>query len=114
MPVLLSAAISALNLGVMVFSWIATYQEYRAHAELIEPIDSGLSRKWSWLFWWGCAAAVFASLGSVFMSMIVAQLELAVTTVVSVATFLVHLPGKVITAVYLVFLHRMIKLLTAE
>lgn len=107
---LLTAAGSILNLAVMVFSWVATYQEYTAHADLIAPADPALAKKWHRLFWWGCAAALFATFGSMIVATVAAKLEIGVTTGVTVATSLVQLPDEIISIVYLIFLNRMIRL----
>lgn len=45
-------AAAVINLAASLFSFLAVYQEYNAHAERIEPLDPALSRKWRGLFNW--------------------------------------------------------------
>lgn len=47
-----NAFAAALTLIASVCSFLAVYQEYNAHAELVGPVDQDLARRWHKLFNW--------------------------------------------------------------
>lgn len=51
----LNDAATYVTFGASVCSFLAMYQEYNAHGEVIEPVDKNVSRKWEQLFGWQVA-----------------------------------------------------------
>lgn len=99
-----------LSIAISVFSILATYQEYAAHAEVVAEKDMHLSRKWCSLFYWELAAAVLLSLGSSVTAIILvsSQLQTAASMVSSIVIFLLETPQFAIRVVRLLYLHKMI------
>ena len=100
---------SLVSLVASICGIISTYQEYHAHAEVIEPLDQKLARKWRNLFIWsivvGLLAGFAAAVGVVFS--VIAGGNVAVELV----TALVGIPSVILLIAYLVYLKRMLKLL---
>lgn len=53
-----------LTIAASVLSFLAVYQEFQAHAELVFGADPKLSRNWRSLFYWEIAVAILLSFGS--------------------------------------------------
>lgn len=105
---------TVLMLAASVCSLLAIYQEYSGHSDLVAQKDPKLSRKWHSLFNWSIAAAVISAFASMIVALITVMLELSVSGIVSVVTFIVLLPDEIVTLISLVYLHRMIQLLQEE
>ena len=101
-----------LTIAASVCSFLAVYQEYTAHSELVAAKNTVLSRKWHNLFYWELAAAILLSFGStlaVFLLMST-ELQLDVSRMSSMVTLLLKIPQFVIHVVRLLYLRKMIAL----
>ena len=67
---------TVLILAALILSVVATYQEYQAHAELIEEQDAALAKRWRSLFGWSVAASFLLSVGSSIVTMIIVGQEI--------------------------------------
>lgn len=90
-------------------SWIALYQEYSAHSEMLDGVDDKLARKWHSLFNW----QIWGGFGLAFLeSILVIALAAASTQDAdSIATILLALVEGydiIIKVFYLIYLKRML------
>lgn len=104
-----------LTLVGLVCSIIAQYQEYHGHSELVEDRDAKLAGRWNSLFWAQFAVSLILGLVVSLFGMVLVMLsgsdtELT-TAVTSILTVVLSLVMKVL---YLVYLHRTVKLLETE
>ena len=93
--------ISILTLAVSICSLVATYQQYYAHAELVEEVNGKFAKKWRSLFVWQLvvgfagglitAAGVIVGVAAGMAEGTIATLTLVVTTLISAAIELVYL-----------------------
>ena len=91
---------------------VAQYQEYHAHGELIEEREPKLADRWNSLFWLQFAlGVVVVGLTSVLVTALVmaANMDEAVVTVI--AAVIAGVLGIGLSALYLSYLNRTIKLL---
>ena len=105
-----------LTIAASIFSILAVYQEYSAHAELVAERNAALSRKWHKLFYWELAAAMLLSFGStlaVFLLMST-DVQLDVSRISGMVTMLLKIPQFVIHVVRLLFLRKMIALFLTD
>lgn len=100
-----------LLLGASICSLISVYQEYNAHSQLIAQQDPKLSRNWHSLFTWSIAASLLISLGSMILAVLAVLSEIQITTVVSVITLILSIPGLVVDIFYLAYLNRTIRVI---
>lgn len=116
---MLSAVVSAasvLSFPASILSLIAVYQEYSAHSELVAARDPKLSGKWNSLFNWGIIAAVFLSVGSMVMTMILvaANPEGGTALISTIVLAILGLPGCVLDLVYIRYIQKMIRIFDCE
>lgn len=69
---------TALTLIASLCSFLAMYQEYNAHAELIEPVDPDLARRWHKLFNWQIVYLLAAYVVSVVLIAVLFVFPLAI------------------------------------
>lgn len=104
-----------LTLAGSVLSILAEYQEYNGHGELVADKDPKLAGNWSSLFW--MQFTVSLGLGLVVSTILVivalatGEEPTALNTVTTVGIYITSLLLKVL---YLVYLHRTVKLLEHE
>lgn len=99
-----------LNIAISVFSVLAVYQEYAAHAETVAGKDMCLSHKWCSLFYWELAAATFLSWGSAVTAILLvsSQLQTDASMVSGIVFFLLKMPQFALRVVRLLYLYKMI------
>ncbi len=99
---------SLLTLAASVFSVLAVYQEYSAHAEVMEPLAPSLSRKWRSLFAWGLGIGVAAGLVSTVAVLLLAMGVPNAVRAIAILNILLFILQRFLDAVYLVYLSRMV------
>lgn len=91
-----------------VLSIAASWQLYRAHAELISGHSEKLARNWRRLFWWELALSAFAMVISVGSSVLVAFLPQtafdAVAVFISLSSWIIVILNAVLTLLSLILL----------
>lgn len=105
---------SVLNLAASIFSIMAVYQEYSAHAELIEEQDPKLAGKWHGLFYWGLVAGVLIFFGTMIVAVVASAAEMDIATAAAAIVALLSIPQLIIEVIYLWYLARTIKILNAS
>ena len=105
---------ATLVLGTSILSVIAVYQEYHGHSEVIEELDTDLSRKWNSLFIWSFMAPLLLSLGSSLAMVTATFMNLDVAKITAITTGIMRVPQYIIDVVYLLYLKKMIGILTAR
>ena len=108
--------LTLLMLVSMVYSILAVYQEYSAHAELVAEKDPKLSRSWRSLFKWGILAAVLLSFGSTVTAIVLAILEqeMGAARISGIVNGLLRVPQLMIDVVYLLYLRKMLDIFRRE
>ena len=101
---------TVLILAALILSVVATYQEYQAHAELIEEQDAALAKRWRSLFGWSVAASFLLSVGSSIVTMIIVGQEIPAARISSITTAILKIPDFVIDVVYILSVRKMILL----
>ena len=105
---------ATLVLGTSILSVIAVYHEYHGHSEVIEELDTDLSRKWNSLFIWSFMAPLLLSLGSSLAMVTATFMNLDVAKITAITTGIMRVPQYIIDVVYLLYLKKMIGILTAR
>ena len=92
-----------LSTAAMLASWIATYQLYNAHGDLVEEKDPALAKKWRNLFYICLVVSVLVSLLSAVMTalQLVTQLPAPVSSAIFTALLLTSDILALVAAVYL-------------
>ena len=103
---------ATLILGTSILSVIAVYQEYHGHSEVIEVMDAELSRKWNSLFIWSFIAPLLLSIGSSVAMITATFMHLDVARITAITTGIMRIPQYVIDVIYLLYLKKMIGILT--
>jgi len=91
---------------------IAVYQEYHAHGEAVADKDAVLARKWNRLFGWGVIAVVLTAMGSSITTALLTLSGWDVTRIAGIFNGLLSLPLLVINVVYIIYIKRMLDLLS--
>lgn len=99
-----------LTLAASILSLLATYQEYSGHSDMVAEADPKLSRNWHSLFNWQIIVGVLTSVVSMVTVIALAALELNTTVITALIVGALSLVGVVLGILYLVYLHRMIKI----
>jgi hypothetical protein len=96
-----------LSIAASLFSFVAVYQEYTAHAEVVEEADAVLSRKWHKLFYWELIAAVLLSFGSSLVALLFVSSALQDASRISgIVISLLKLPQFVLHVIRLLYLNK--------
>lgn len=103
-----------LVLAASVFSLLAVYQEYNAHAELVAEKDPILSVKWHSLFYWGIVASLVVSLGSIAATLLVAMMDMDAARASAIIVSILSIPQFVIDVVYIRYLKKSIAIIDPE
>lgn len=101
---------SILVLVGAIASWVATYQEYHAHSELVAEQDEKLAKKWNNLFGLEILVGLGVSLFSTVATLVLVSAEMdsgTVTTIILVVTYIVTL---LLELLYLLYMNRTLKL----
>ena len=101
-----------LTLTASIVSFIAVYQEYHGHSELIAEMDVKLSGRWNSLFTWSILAAVLLSFGAsvVAVILVLADMEGGASRISAIAIGLLSIPQCIIDLVYISYIKKMIAL----
>ena len=99
----------ALTLAASIFSIIAVYQEYAAHAELVADLDRKLAGQWRSLFIWSILAAALLTLGTSIVAMIfvLTDWESGAARISYLVTALLRIPQSIIEIMYILYLRKM-------
>ena len=105
-----------LSIAATLFSFVAVYQEYSAHSEIVASKDSDLSRNWYKLFYWEIAAALLLSLGSTIATVLLmsAKLPIAVSEISAMVTLFLKNPRFILQILRLVYLEKTIVCFSSE
>ena len=107
--------IQALALAASICAIVGQYQEYNAHGELIAERDYKFADKWSKLFWLQFAVEL---IGGLLISMVAVAMTAAggmeAASIIAMATVAISSVTVCLKVVYLVYLHRTIRLLETE
>ncbi len=102
---------TVLTLAASILSIIAVYQEYTAHGEMIQEKDPKLAGKWRSLFFWGLAAGILISFGTMIAAVVLAVMELPDADAAAWVLVVLSVPQLVIDLIYLGYIRNMIGLL---
>lgn len=94
-------------------SWIAAYQQYHAHGELVEETDPKLGKRWKNLFVWEIVIGLCISFFSTAATVALVSAEMdsnTVTTIVLAVTNVVYL---LVDALYLLYMKQTLQLIEA-
>lgn len=105
---------ATLIVGTSILSVIAVYQEYHGHSEMIAEMDENLSKRWNSLFLWSFIAPLLLSIGSSVAMVTATFMNLDVSKITAITTGVMRIPQYVIDVVYLMYLKKMIGILTAR
>ena len=97
-----------------VFSILAVYQEYHAHAQMVEEKDAILSRKWASFFGWALLVEVLVSFVSSALSVATAMLHWDVFNITHFIMAVQSVPGLFVDVFYLIYMNRTVRLLEVE
>lgn len=97
---------SAVSLAAALCSYVACYQEYHAHAELVAESDPELSRKWERLFVWQILVSV---LNLVITFLVTALVSGGAAELAAASAMVTVVIALVLQIIYLVYLYRMMK-----
>lgn len=96
----------------MVASWIATYQFYNAHGDLVAEQDTALARKWRRLFFWALGISVCRSAVSMLLTYLRVEQVLDIGTYGLLSTVLISVPPVILGLFSVVYLYRTIQTLS--
>lgn len=105
---------SILMLAGATAAWVAAYQEYHAHGELIAQADEPLAKRWNSLFILEILMGLGVSLFSTVATVVLVSAEMdskTVTTIILAVTNIVYL---LMDALYLLYMYRMLKLIESN
>lgn len=102
-----------LTLAASLCSIIATFQEYRAHAESVAGADEILSGKWDRLFCWEIAAAVLLSFGSGIVALIFIEAVTDAARLSAIVITVLSIPQMILKVCYILYMKRMIGVLNS-
>lgn len=97
-----------------VFSILAVYQEYHAHAQTVEEKDPVLSHKWARFFGWALLVEVLVSFVSSVLSVATAMLHWDILNITHFVMAVQSVPGLFVDVFYLIYMNRTVRLLEAE
>lgn len=115
---LLSTPLNNMGLLMLVsalLKLIADFQEYYAHAEMLERTDGGLAHSWRTLFNWYIVLLLIAMFFSFILTTLVLMLALDRITTFWISTYslsiaaVTYLPELIVDIFYLIYLNRMIR-----
>lgn len=92
-------------------AWVAAYQEYHAHGELIAEANEKLAKQWNSLFGLEILVGLGISLFSTVATLVLVSAEMdsgTVTTIILVITNIVYL---LLDVLYLLYMYRSLKLI---
>ena len=108
-------SIQAVALAGSICSLVGQYQEYTAHGELVAAQNPKLASRWGSLFWFQFAVTVILVLvTTVLGTMLAVAANMDAVLLTSIVTVIVAVFTLILQIVYLVFLHRTIRVLDAE
>ena len=81
---------------------------------MIAEMDENLSNKWNGLFIWSFIAPLLLSIGSSVAMVTATFMNLDVSKITAITTGVMRIPQYVIDVVYLMYLKKMIGILTAR
>lgn len=102
---------SLLAIFQMAASLLAVWFENLSHGSLVEGAAPALAKKWRTLFFWQLAASVFYSVGTAVAAPLVMFFHWDITTTYALILSLLQLPGKALKILYILYLHRTIRLI---
>ena len=103
-----------LNVVMMAASWIATWQLYNGHADLMENVDAPQSKRWRQLFWVSLLVAVPVSVVSAVLAGLVQDGTLSSELYGVLNILLMSLPQRLVEALMIFYLYRTVKVLEKE
>ena len=89
-----------------VLSLLAVYQEYKAHAELVEDQDERFARKWRRMFFWGIGASAVLTIGTAVLAAVVVMNNLSADQVSEWTVTFLSIPQFVFEVVYVLYLKK--------
>lgn len=97
-----------LTIAASVFSFLAVYQEFQAHAELVFGADPKLSRNWRSLFYWEIAVAILLSFGSTAAAaiLVMSGLQEGAGTISGIVITVLGIPRLVVSVIYALLLKK--------
>ena len=91
--------------------WVASYQEYHGHGELVEEMDAKLAKKWKDLFVWEIVIGLGISFISVGATTVLVAAGAASSNITTAIILLSSLSSLVLEALYLLYMKRTLDLL---
>lgn len=92
-------------------SWIASYQEYHAHGEVVAEQDEKLAKKWNSLFGLEILVGLGVSLFSTAATVILVSAEMESATVTTIILAVTNIVYILLDVLYLLYINRTQKLL---
>ena len=99
---------------MLVVSWVATWQLYNAHADLVKEADATLEKRWRQLFWVSLLVAVPVSVVSAVLAGLVQDGTLGSELYGVLNILLISLPQRLVEALMIFYLYRTVKVLEKE
>lgn len=94
-------------------SWIASYQEYHGHGELVAEADEKLAKKWNGLFMWEILIGLGISLISTITTTLMVATGVLTGTITTLIIALSTICGLALDGLYLYYMKQTIKLIDA-
>ena len=91
--------------------WVASYQEYHGHGELVAEMDSKLAKRWKDLFVWEVAIALGTSVISIVGVTILVATEVLTTAISTILIAVTTIIGLALEGLYLLYMKRTLNLL---
>jgi DNA-binding transcriptional ArsR family regulator len=111
---LYSKITGAISTVMLVVSWVATWQLYNAHADLVKEADATLEKRWRQLFWVSLLVAVPVSVVSAVLAWLVQDGTLGSDLYGVLNILLMSLPQRLVEALMIFYLYRTVKVLEKE
>lgn len=92
----------AVTIAASVFSFVAVYQEFQAHAEVVFEKNPRLSRNWRSLFYWEILVGILLSLGATATAaiLVVSGLQEGAGRISSIVITVLSIPDLVLSVIY--------------
>ena len=105
---------AVLNLVSLVVGMVYTYQLYHAHGDMIQDLDTSLSRKWRRLFGWSFAVGILVTAAGMIFATVYTNLGLNSQIILSIFYTLIDIPSQIIHLVAVLYLHRTIQIMQSR
>lgn len=100
---------------VAIFSnWVAIYQLYNAHGDMVADQAPDLARKWRNMFWLSIGVGLLTTFASLINALLAIYMDINISEVVPVVSTLIPMPNKILWIIGFVYMYRTIRILEKE